>query len=61
MSGPDVANDLLTVLKGPDQQEGSECHWFVAGSLMFGDPYFVLMVHKRSSLVLYDSYEAPGR
>ena len=25
-TGPDGAKDLLTVLKGPDRQGGSECH-----------------------------------
>ena len=31
LSGPDGANDLSTVLKGPDQQGGSECHWGFTG------------------------------
>ena len=30
-SGPEGATDLFTVLKGPDQQGGSECPWVVEG------------------------------
>ena len=58
MSGPDGAKDLLTILKGPDRQVGSECHWVVEDSLVFIAPYLVLMVHKWSILVLYGPYEA---
>ena len=61
LSGPDDAKDLFTVLKGPDQQGGSECHWVVEGSLVFRAPYWVLMVHKWSRLVLYDPYGAQER
>ena len=60
-SGPDEAKDLLTFHRGPDQQGCSECHRVVEGSLVFRAPYWVLMVHKWSRLVLYDPYEAPGR
>ena len=58
LSCPDGANDLLTILKGPDRQVGSECHWVVEGSLVFIAPFLVLMVHKWSILVLYGPYEA---
>ena len=61
LSGPDGEKDLLTVLKSPDPQGGSESHWFVEGSLIFKAPYLGLVVLKWSRLVLYDPYEAPGR
>ena len=61
LSGPDDAKDLLTVLKGSDQQGGSECQWVIEGSLVWRAPYWVLMVHKSSILVLYVPYEEPGR
>ena len=32
----------------------------VEGSMVFRAPYWVLMVHKCSILVLYDPYEASG-
>ena len=58
VGGPDGATDLLTILKGPDRQGGSECRLVVEGSLVFRAPYWVW---KWSRLVLYDHYEAPGR
>ena len=61
MSGPDGAKDLFTVVKGPDRQGGLECLWNVEGSWVFRAPYWVLMDHKWSMLVLYDPYKAPGR
>ena len=38
LSGPDGAKDLLTILKGPDCQWGSECQWVVEGSLGVQSP-----------------------
>ena len=57
MSDSDSAKDLFTVLKGPDRHGGSEYPWVVEGSMVFRAPYWVLMVHKWSILVLYDPYE----
>ena len=37
LSGPDGAKDLLTILKGPDRQWGSECHWVVQSPILSSD------------------------